>query len=139
MRDATCNCNDVTGIIKNDITVLFDHYTKAEIDEMRAALCRVIDGKADDTTVQTLITELGKKADNTVVQMFINELAKKADNTALQALSAEVNKKAGTNDLAELAQTVETKVDAEKVAEMIAVALETTVTAQDIKNLFEGD
>lgn len=120
MRDSTCNCNDVTGIIKNDIAALFDHYTKAEIDEMRAALCRVIDGKADDTTVQTLITELGKKADNTVIQAIITEL----------------NVKAGTSDLNELAQTIGSKVDAAKVAEMISAALASTITTQDIKNLF---
>ena len=120
MRDSTCNCNDVTGIIKNDIAALFDHYTKAEIDEMRADLCRVIDGKADDTTVQTLITELGKKADNTVIQAIITAL----------------NEKAGTSDLNELAQTVGSKVDAAKVAEMISAALASTITTQDIKNLF---
>lgn len=120
MRDSTCNCNDVTGIIKNDIVALFNHYTKAEIDEMKAALCRVIDGKADDTTVQTLITELGKKADNTVIQAIITEL----------------NVKAGTSDLNELAQTIGSKVDAAKVAEMISAALASTITHQDIKNLF---
>lgn len=83
-------------------------YTKDEVDEIKSAILRVVDGKADATTLQAVV----------------EQLAEKADASDLIELSQSVDEKFGN---------VYTKTETET---QIKTALETTATVQDIESLF---